>query len=140
MKLLKKFDQNLGTKIIITAQNTDAAVKLIDFETNKCIRFVFINDGTTYTVRHIPEGKYYLIIAYGNDWSVLEGHTECSGHFTSHVSYKKDDDIYDFNRTYNQNGDPEIPYYNLILYTTYTTEHSYNNSSTNSISEDDFNN
>ena len=130
----------MDTKIIITAQYTDVAVKLVDIETNKCIRFVFINDGTTYTVRHIPEGKYYLKIAYGNDWSVLEGHAKCSGHFTSHAMYKKDENVYDFNKTYNQNGQTEIPYYTLKLYTTYTRENYDYNSSTNSISEDDFNN
>lgn len=135
-----KYNSTIKTKLIISAELTDAALKICDYETNKCIRFVFINDGTTYTVRNIPEGKYYLKIAYGNDWSVKEGDPICRGHFTSHASYKKDYDIYDFNKKHYDNGDISTPYYTLKLYRTYSLENSESSSTPNTISENDFNN
>lgn len=134
------YDNSISTKLIISAQMTDVAVKIIDYETNKCIRFVFVNDGTTYTVKGIPEGKYYLKIAYGNDWEVKDGDPICKGHFASHSSYKKDYSIYDFNKVYYDDGRVSIPYYTLKLYRTYTTDNFESNSAGNSISETDFNN
>lgn len=135
-----KYDNSIKTKLIISAELTDVAVKLFDYETDRCIRFVFINDGATYTVKNIPEGKYYLKIAYGNDWSVKEGDPICKGRFTSHASFKKDYDTYDFNIKRYANGNTSTPYYTLKLYRTYSSENSYNSSTGNSISETDFNN
>lgn len=138
--VVPKYDKNISTKLIITTELTDVAVKIFDYETNRCIRFVFVNDGTTYSVKNIPEGKYYLKIAYGNDWQVKEGDPACKGRFTSHASYKKDYSIYDFNKIYKDDGRVSIPYYTLKLYRTYTTDNSESNSTGNSISETDFNN
>lgn len=134
------YDNSISTKLIISAQMTDVAVKIINYETAKCIRFVFVNDGTTYTVKGIPEGKYYLKIAYGNDWEVKEGDPICKGHFSSHSSYKKDYSTYDFNKVYQDDGRVSIPYYTLKLYRTYTSDNSESNSAGSSISETDFNN
>lgn len=138
--VVPKYDKSISTKLIITAELTDAAVKLYDYETDRCIRFVFINNGTTYSVKNIPEGKYYLKIAYGNDWQVREGDPVCKGRFASHASYKKDYSVYDFNKTYYDDGRVSIPYYTLKLYRTYTTDNSESNTAGNSISETDFNN
>ena len=134
------YDNSIGTKLIISAQMTDVAIKIVNYKTDRCIRIVFVNDGSTYTAKAIPEGKYYLKIAYGNDWKVKEGDPICKGRFTSHVSYKKDYSIYDFNKIYKNNGRVSIPYYTLKLYRTYTTDNSESNSVGNSISETDFNN
>ena len=138
IKLL--YDNSISTKLIISAQMTDVAVKIINYQTDRCIRFVFVNDGASYTAKGIPEGKYYLKIAYGNDWQVKEGDPICKGRFTSHVSYKKDYSIYDFNKIYHDDGRVSIPYYTLKLYRTYTSDNSEINSAGNSISETDFNN
>lgn len=134
-----KYDYNLKTRIIVSAQSSDIALKLIDKKTDRCIRFVFINESATYTVRNIPEGLYYLKIAYGNDWAVKEGDPICKGHFTSNVSYKKDTDIYNFYIETSEDGSSSTPYYKLKLYTVYTTGTDYSNTQ-NSISEEDFNN
>jgi hypothetical protein len=134
------YDNSISTKLIISAQMTDVAVKIMNYETNRCIRFVFVNDGTSYTTKAIPEGKYYLKFAYGNDWQVKEGEPVCKGRFTSHTSYKKDYSVYDFNKIYQSDGRVSIPYYTLKLYRTYTSDNSESNSAGNSISETDFNN
>lgn len=140
LDLRPKYANNISTKLIITTELTDAAVKLYDYETDKCIRYIFVNDGTTFTVTNIPEGRYYLKIAYGNDWTVKEGDPICKGHFTSHVSYKKDADIYDFNKKYYGNGRVSTPYYTLKLYRTFSYDNSESNVTSNSISENEFNN
>ena len=132
-----KFDYNLKTRLIVTAQSTDIALKLINQKTDKCIRFVFLNEGATYTINNIPEGLYYLKIAYGNDWEVKDGDPTCKGHFTSNVSYKKDMDVYNFYRKTYEDGSISTPYYTLKLYTIYTKDYS---NPENSISEDEFNN
>ena len=135
-----KYDRNITTKLIITAELTDVAVKLYDYKTDRCIRYVFVNNGSTYTVKNIPEGRYYLKIAYGNDWEVKEGNPICQGRFTTHASFKKDLSVYDFNKTHYDDGRVSIPYYTLKLYRTYTTNTYEDNSAGNSISESDFNN
>lgn len=132
------YDYSIDNKLIITAELTDAAVKIFNYETDKCIRFIFINNGTTYTVKNIPEGKYYLKIAYGSDWSVKNGDPICKGHFTSHALYKRDDELYDFNKVYYADGKVSIPYYTLKLYTTYSLDNTDESSSQNQISENDF--
>jgi|GEM_PF-1729773 len=134
------FDYSIKNKLIITTESTDAAVKIINFESSKCIRFVFINSGTTYAVKNIPEGKYYLKIAYGTNWEVKEDDPICRGHFASNALYKKDNDIYDFNKIHYDDGRVSIPYYTLKLYTTYTLNNSDNSNQPNAISEDDFSN
>jgi hypothetical protein len=135
-----KYDKSISTKLIISTELTDIALKIFDYSTDNCIRFVFINSGTTYTVKNIPEGNYYLKIAYGNDWSVKQGESICKGHFLSHATYKKDNNLYDFNKIYKGDGRVSIPYYTLRLYRTFTTDNTEDNSAGNSISETDFNN
>ncbi|MDE3236438.1 MAG: hypothetical protein KGO81_10825 [Bacteroidota bacterium] len=135
-----KYDKNISTRLIITAELTDVAVKLYDYETDRCIRYVFVNDGSTYTMKNIPEGRYYLKIAYGNDWEVKEGDPICKGRFATHSSFKKDLSVYDFNKTYYDDGRVSVPYYTLKLYRTYTTNTYDDNSAGSSISESDFNN
>jgi hypothetical protein len=134
-----QYDRDIDNKLIITAEMTDAAVKIIDNETGKCIRFVFIKDGTTYVARNIPEGRYYLKIAYGHDWFVRDGDPSCLGHFTDRPSFKRDDDLYNFNKQVDFNGNVSIPYYTLKLYRTYSSDYSTQDQSGNSISEQDFN-
>src|SRR5690606_22190015 len=47
---------------------TDVAIKVMNISTEKCVRYVFINSGSTFKIRNIPEGQYYLKIAYGKNW------------------------------------------------------------------------
>src|SRR5690606_20516095 len=59
---------NLDNKLEIhVGGGTDVAVKVMNLQTEICVRYVFINSGSTYEVRNIPKGIYYLKIAYGKD-------------------------------------------------------------------------
>lgn len=122
--VIPKYDHNINNNLIIKAEMTDATVKIINSETDRCVRFVFINSGTTYTVRNIPEGKYYLEIEYGENWEVKEGEPKGKGHFASNDMFKTDRSDYDFNKVYNEDGEISIPSYELTLYTTYSPNNS----------------
>ncbi|MDR3711965.1 MAG: hypothetical protein P4L51_04055 [Puia sp.] len=130
------YDYEIDNKLVISAETTDAAVKLIDDATGECIRFVFIKAGTTYSVRNIPQGRYYVKIAYGEQWSVLIGDPKCKGHFTLNAVYKKGSEILDFFQTPTVNG-YNVPSYSLKL-STYFSDPNSNTFSTDHISETDF--
>lgn len=133
-----QYNYDIANKLVITSISSDVAVKLVDFYTDKCIRFVFIIKGTTYTVRHIPEGKYYVKIAYGEDWAVKADDPKCEGHFLSDVYFKKGEDVLDFNMTPTANG-YEVPSYSLQL-STYVSNGNSSTFSTNTITQNDFEN
>lgn len=55
---------------ITIGQGFSVAVKIMSLNESKCIRYIFVPEGQTVTVNEIPQGKYYLKLAYGNDWMV----------------------------------------------------------------------
>ena len=115
---------------------TDVAIKVMDLKTENCVRYVFINSGSTYKIRNIPEGMYYLKIAYGKDWFSKVENGQCVGKFLRNPMYEKGDDIMNFNLQYTSNG-YNIPSYQLKLDVISTT--SINTFSSQNISESDFN-
>lgn len=121
---------------IYVGSGTDVAVKLMSIETNNCHRFIFINSGSTYFVRNIPEGKYYLKIAYGKDWLSKIQNGQCIGKFIRGPMYEKGEDIMDFNLQHTTNG-YNIPVYELELDVVSTNE--FNTFDSQNISESDFN-
>lgn len=131
-----RYNKQLNNKLVVSTLSSDAAIKMYNYETDKCIRYVFINKGTTYTIRNIPEGRYYLKIAYGDNWSVMQGDPICKGKFSSNALYKRGDEILDYNLHYTNNG-YQIPSYSLTLTTTFTFE-KYHNRGESEISENDF--
>jgi hypothetical protein len=115
---------------------TDVAIKVMNLQTDKCIRYVFINRGSTFRIRNIPEGVYYLKIAYGKDWfSKVEG-GQCVGKFIRNPMYEKGEDIMDFNLQYTSDG-YRIPSFQLKLDVIATN--TMNTFNSQNISENDFN-
>jgi len=93
---------------------TDVAIKVMDQLTDKCIRYVFINSGSTYSIRNIPEGIYYLKIAYGKNWVSKVENGRCEGKFMTNPLYEKGLDLLDFN--IQDFGDTKsVPSYKLDL-------------------------
>jgi hypothetical protein len=115
---------------------TDVAIKLMNLEMDRCIRYVFINSGSTFRIRNIPEGNYYLKIAYGKNWfSKVEG-GKCIGRFIRNPMYEKSADIMDFNLQYTSEG-YRIPSFQLKLDVIATN--TMNTFNSQNISENDFN-
>jgi hypothetical protein len=127
----------IKNKLDITVGNTDVVVKLIDLSTNQCIRYVYVNRATSYAITNIPQGKYYLKIAYGSDWVSSRKNGECLGKFTEHALYEKGIDIFDFNIKYRDETSYQIPSYSLHLDVIHAP--SENSFSTGSINEAEFN-
>lgn len=85
----------------------DVAVKIMDVKTNQCIRYVYVAENTTTTVPEIPQGVYYLKLAYGNDWMELDTGNVKRGKFTRNVSYERSQDTFDFGV---KNSQDEVSY------------------------------
>lgn len=120
------FDIQIGT-------GCDVAVKIVDASTDKSIRYVFVPENTTENIQMIPQGKYYLKLAYGNDWMEFDnGDGSLSGKFTRNVSYDKSIDIFDFGK---KNTSSVVSY---VLQINIDNSQLHNNFETVSISEADF--
>ena len=115
---------------------TDVAIKVMNLNTDKCIRYVFINSGSTYKIRIIPEGTFYLKIAYGKDWFSKVENGQCVGKFLRNPMYEKGDDIMDFNLQHTSDG-YNIPSFQLKLDVIATN--TMNTFSSQNISENEFN-
>ena len=129
----------LDNYLIIKVENTDVAVKLIKVQTDKCIRFVFINQHTTYRITNIPEGKYYLKIAYGTSWAKTTRESDCQGRFTKNILFKKSDKILDFNLV-EINNSWQVPSFelNLNVIVKESNQDDFNRFNTSDILESDF--
>lgn len=110
-----KYNKKLNNKLVINVgSNASVAVKLINFKTDKCIRYVYINKNSEYSIRNIPEGIYYLKIAYGNYWSKIKDQPDCSGRFTKNTLFEKGEEILDFNLVHSGNS-YKVPSFSLKL-------------------------
>jgi hypothetical protein len=79
-----------------------------------CTRIVFIRSNETYYLRNIPEGNYYLKIAYGSDWRQKIIDLQCYGKFMKNAQYEIGNEILNYNITQKYNRD-QVPSYELSL-------------------------
>ena len=122
---------------VIVGGGTDVAIKVMSVTTGRCIRYVFINSGSTYSIKNVPEDSYYLKMAYGHQWIAKTNNRICEGRFLSDAKYEKGEDILDFNRKETVSG-YQIPSFSLKLdVISGVTDKTFNSAS---ISESDFNN
>ena len=121
---------------VYVGSGTDVAIKVMNLQSDKCVRYVFINSGSTYSIRNIPEGKYYLKIAYGKNWLSKLENGQCIGKFLRNPMYEKGEDIMDFNIQYTTGG-YSIPSFRLQL--DVVSSDISNSFSSHNISENDFN-
>ena len=93
------FDYEINNRLEISVgPNTNAVIKIIDTRTRKSIRSVFVKADSKFVMRHIPEGQYYLKIAYGWNWMENSVSGKCVAKFTQNAIYKKSKEIFDFNK------------------------------------------
>jgi hypothetical protein len=130
-------DKSIDNDLEITVGGgTDVAVKLMNLNTETCVRYVFIRSGSAYSIRNIPEGKYYLKIAYGKDWYSKLENGQCIGRFLRNPLYEKGDDIMDYRISRTREG-YSIPSFKISLDVVATDVQ--NELVTDNISEDEFN-
>lgn len=117
---------------ITIGEGCNLAVKIMDVKTNKCIRYVYVAENTTTTVQDIPQGVYYLKLAYGLDWMKQETDSVTMGKFTRNVQYERSHNTFDFGV---KNSREEI---NYQLEINVVDSHLENNFKSSPISEEEF--
>jgi hypothetical protein len=94
-----KYDYNLDNYLRINVgSGTDVVVKLMKkgYNEDECIRIVYVRSGETYDIKNIPEGRYYLKIAYGTDYRKKIIDNICHVKFMKNAQYEKGREILDF--------------------------------------------
>ncbi len=83
---------------ITIGKGFNVAIKIMDSESGKCIRYIYVSEVSTATINDIPQGKYYLKLAYGNNWMELQTDSITIGKFTKDNLYERSKDVYDFGK------------------------------------------
>ncbi|MDA7716987.1 SH3 domain-containing protein [bacterium] len=114
-----KFDYKLDNYLKIkVGKNTEVVVKMYKMgkteADDELVRVTYINSNTTQFIRNVPEGEYYLKIAYGIDWreTIIDG--KKFGTFTKNALYEKSMQVLNFNTVKTSKG-INVPSYNLAL-------------------------
>ncbi len=140
--IIPEYDNAIENKLlIINKGNTDVVVKLMNVETEKAIRIVYIKEGEESAIKNIPQGRYYLKEAYGKVWKQKNIDGKCIGEFSERAVYKKGKNIADFNikKTITATHENyQIPSYSLEIGVTFSKEKS-GNYVNNTISSAEFN-
>jgi len=110
-----RYELNLDNYLRIDASGaTDVVVKIINSNTEECIRCVFISGGSRYEIANIPEGVFYLKIAYGYDWSKKVSGGFCFAKFLRDAHYQIGNDLLDYYLKKSDLG-VQVPSYELEL-------------------------
>ncbi len=141
LNIVPEFDYKMDNhlKIKNEGSETEAVVKLIKIDNpdgdEVTYRIAFIKAGDNHDMKNVPAGKYYLKIAYGQEWKETSLGGRCTGKFTKNAQYEKGEDIVDFTPIRTSAG-TELPSYELSL----DVNHNGSNGlDTDDISEDEFN-
>lgn len=144
-----KYAYELDNELLIhVGKNFDVVVKLMSKYGN-CIRIAYIEAGDDFSMKNIPEGIYYLKIAYGKDFRKYSKDGQCIVKFLRDATYEKGTNTLDFYKVKKPNtyeGDYvyenwSLPSFELSLNIEYTKGNSngFNSFLSNTISEQDFN-
>lgn len=138
----RKMDNYLEISV---GDNTDVVVKLVSSRTDNCIRYVYVKGNDTYRITNIPQGLYYLKIAYGRNWRQKEIEGKIVGKFLTNAQYEIGTETLDYNISYGSKEYTDegyvqnysIPSYSVSLNVVQFA--ALNSFDTNSISESEFN-
>lgn len=117
---------------ITIGKGVSVLVKIIDNNSGKCIRCVYVQENTTTTVNQIPQGVYNLKLAYGNDWMEYNDGENIKGRFTRNCTYERSVEAYNFGK---KNTSDFVNYHLMINVSEEIIEHNFE---TTQISEADF--
>lgn len=113
-------------------KGSDLVLKIIDLSKDKCIRYIYVQENSEYTVSQIPQGKYKLLIAYGRKWMTQQKDGKYWGKFADNAYYEQSVDIFDFGK---KNSREMVNY--LLTINVQESLHT-TNFSTKEISEEEF--
>jgi hypothetical protein len=118
--IVPKFDYKMDNYLQVSVgSNTDVVIKLMkkqnDYNEDICIRIIYIRKDEIYYLRNVPEGIYYLKIAYGKDWRQKIVDNQCYGKFMRNAQYEIGSNKLDFNIDVRADGKRFLPYFELSL-------------------------
>jgi hypothetical protein len=95
-----EYDYNLDNHLTINVgSNTDVVVKLMKTSySEECIRIVYVRNNESFDIKNIPEGQYFLKIAYGKDYRQKIVDNKCFVKFMVDAEYKKGSEILTFSK------------------------------------------
>jgi hypothetical protein len=146
----KEYDTSIDNYLKINVgENTDVAVKLMKYnsQVETCIRTAYIRAGEFFDLKNIPQGQYYLKIAYGKNFRKYIIDDQCIMRFENNALYEKGTDILDFDKKKLPNkfinGDEyenwDIPSFELKLDVVITNSKKGKSFKSSNISEIEFN-
>jgi hypothetical protein len=134
---------------INVGSGTDVVVKLMKmgYTDDECIRIVFVRSSESYEIKNIPEGLYYLKIAYGKDYRQKIVDNQCYVKFMKNAQYEKGSETLNFKKVKKPNqriGDNiyenwSVPSFELLL-DVIVTKGTASTFKSSNISEAEFNN
>ena len=136
-----QYDNKLNNYLKVNVgSHTDVVVKLMkkQYSGDICIRIVFIRSNETYYLKNIPEGNYYLKIAYGSDWRQKIVDQQCYGKFMKNAQYEIGKESLNYNVIHKYDRD-QVPSFELSL-DVIVTRGTNSTFKSNDISEAEFNN
>lgn len=145
-----QFDYKIDNVLRVNVgSNTDVVIKLmkIGYKSDECIRIVYVRSGEKYDIKNIPEGRYYLKIAYGKDYRQKIVDNQCYVKFMKNAQYEKGSDILDFNLIKKPDtkvgrevyANWEVPSFELDLDVIVTNKYEKNTFHSKNINEAEFN-
>jgi hypothetical protein len=136
----KQYDNNIDNYLRINVgSHTNVVVKLMQRrpDGDVCIRMAFIRRNESTAMKNIPEGDYYLKIAYGSDWRQKVIDNQCVGKFMENAHYEIGKERLSYNIVHQIDRD-QIPSYELTL-DMITVKAKNKKFNVNTISEAEFN-
>ncbi|TPN81269.1 SH3 domain-containing protein [Aquimarina algicola] len=114
-----KFDYKLDNYLKIkVGKNTEVVVKMYKMgkteKDDELVRVTYINSNAVQFIRNIPEGEYFLKIAYGKQWVETVKDGKRYGTFSKNALYEKSEQYLDFKTVKTSKG-INVPSYNLAL-------------------------
>ena len=94
-----KYGQQDNYFDIEIGKGCDVAIKIMDESTDRCIRYVLVPENSNVNIQMIPQGRYYLKLAYGKDWMEKDNDDgKIKAKFTQMASYDRSVDIFDIGK------------------------------------------
>lgn len=137
-----KFDTSIKNYLKINVgSNTDVVVKLMKknlMGDDYCIRIAYVRSNEFYKMENIPEGHYYLKIAYGSDYRQKIENGQCKVRFVRNAEYEKGEENLSFYKI-PVIGGFDIPSFELTLDMIIVEGQRINEFDSDTISEEEFN-
>lgn len=130
-----KYGQKDNYFDIEIGKGSNVAIKIVNADTDECIRYVYVPENSGITVQMIPPGKYYLKLAYGKDWMEFDNGDGCiGGKFSLGVCYGRSVGVFDFGKK----NSSDLCIINYLLQINVAESRLMNNFETVAISESEF--